>query len=197
MTVPDPLSDMLALLKPRAYGFRGLDVGGEWSLRLPAQEEVIRCYAVHAGACGLWVDGLDVPVELGAGDFVLLPQGRLFERVRFASECATLMPAADSGPIGSHPPCVVKQQALEILNSRFRSTCLDGLPSSGSNPVRFDLLDVLRLARRAISTAELGWRRGRNCRNIQKTLERHGVERIASDFWSRSHVEKLLSERLI
>jgi AraC-like DNA-binding protein len=76
VTVADPLSDMLALLKPRAYGFRGLDVGGAWSLRLPAQTEVIRCYAVHAGACGLWVDGEAEPIDLQAGDFVLLPHGQ-------------------------------------------------------------------------------------------------------------------------
>ena len=70
----DPLSDVLQLLKPRAYGFRGLDIGGEWSLCLPPQP-VVRCYALRSGACGLWLDGF-APVQLVAGDFVLLPQGQ-------------------------------------------------------------------------------------------------------------------------
>jgi hypothetical protein len=32
MSAADPLSDLLVLLKPQAYGFCGLDVGGAWSL---------------------------------------------------------------------------------------------------------------------------------------------------------------------
>ncbi len=44
MMPSDPLSDVLALLRPAAYAFRGVDVGGEWSLHLPA-DEVVRCYA--------------------------------------------------------------------------------------------------------------------------------------------------------
>lgn len=74
MTPSDPLSDVLALLRPQAYGFRGLDVGGAWSLHLPA-DEVVRCYALLSGACGLWLDGADTPLPLVAGDFVLLPHG--------------------------------------------------------------------------------------------------------------------------
>lgn len=71
----DPLSDILSLLRPAVYGFRGLDVGGDWSLRLPAVE-VIRCYAVRTGACGLWLEGDVAPVRMVAGDFVLLPHGQ-------------------------------------------------------------------------------------------------------------------------
>ncbi|GBQ70884.1 AraC family transcriptional regulator [Ameyamaea chiangmaiensis NBRC 103196] len=70
---PDPLSDVVSLLKPRAYGFRGLDIAGAWSLHLPP-ERVIRCYALHSGACGLWL-GNGEKVSLTAGDFVLLPHG--------------------------------------------------------------------------------------------------------------------------
>jgi AraC-like DNA-binding protein len=72
--IADPLSDVLQLLRPRAYGFRGLDIGGDWSLCLPPQP-VVRCYALRTGACGLWLDGV-APVQLAAGDFVLLPQGQ-------------------------------------------------------------------------------------------------------------------------
>ena len=70
----DPLSDILQLVRPRAYGFRGLDAGGDWSLHLPAQD-VMRCYAVQAGSCRLWLEGADSSILLTAGDFVLLPHG--------------------------------------------------------------------------------------------------------------------------
>lgn len=70
----DPLSDILQLVRPRAYGFRGLDVGGDWSMHLPAQD-VMRCYAVQAGSCGLWLDGAESSIRLAAGGFVLLPHG--------------------------------------------------------------------------------------------------------------------------
>jgi AraC-like DNA-binding protein len=70
----DPLSDILQLVRPKAYGFRGLDVGGDWSMHLPAQD-VMRCYAVQAGSCGLWLDNADSSIRLTAGDFVLLPHG--------------------------------------------------------------------------------------------------------------------------
>lgn len=75
MPFADPLSDMLALLKPQAYGFRGLDVGGDWSLHLPANN-VIRCFAVHAGSCTIWLEGISASVNLASGDFVLLPHGQ-------------------------------------------------------------------------------------------------------------------------
>lgn len=70
----DPLSDIVAMLKPEAYGFRGLDVGGDWSLHLPAVD-VIRCYALRTGACGFWLDGGETSVRLTAGELILLPHG--------------------------------------------------------------------------------------------------------------------------
>lgn len=76
----DPLSDILSLLKPNSYGFRGLDAGGDWALAFAA-DDGIKCYAITAGACWLAVDGLTSPQPLGPGDFVLMPGGtsyRLF-----------------------------------------------------------------------------------------------------------------------
>ena len=70
----DPLSDVLSLLKPKAYGFRGLDVGNPWSLHLPPGR-FVRCYAVLSGACALWIDGIPSPTSLVAGDFIFLPHG--------------------------------------------------------------------------------------------------------------------------
>lgn len=73
----DPLSDVLSLLKPPSYGFRGLDVGGQWSIHFP-QSEGIRCFAVLSGQCWLSVEGVSDPLRLTAGDCFLLPSGRPF-----------------------------------------------------------------------------------------------------------------------
>ncbi len=73
----DPLSDILSLLRPNAYGFRGLDAGGDWALAYAA-DDGIKCYAVTTGVCWLAIDGIEAPLRLGAGDFVLLPGGRSF-----------------------------------------------------------------------------------------------------------------------
>lgn len=71
----DPLSDILSLLKPAGYGFRGLDAGGDWALAFGAGDG-IRCYAVTTGACWLSFEDSAGSVQLMTGDFVLLPSGR-------------------------------------------------------------------------------------------------------------------------
>jgi len=71
----DALSDILSLLKPSGYGFRGLDAGGDWALVFGPGDGV-RCYAVESGACWLALEGEAEPVRLTAGDFVLVPGGR-------------------------------------------------------------------------------------------------------------------------
>ena len=83
----DPLSDVLSLLKPRSYMFRGFDVGGKWSIQFP-RHEGIKCYAVVSGEVWLSVEGVPDAVRLEAGDCFLLPRGRPF---RLASDL-TLTP---------------------------------------------------------------------------------------------------------
>lgn len=73
----DPLSDILSLMKPGSYGFRGLDAGGDWSLGYAASAGV-RCYAIHSGQCWIEVEGQAAPLALSAGDFVLLPGGTAY-----------------------------------------------------------------------------------------------------------------------
>jgi AraC-like DNA-binding protein len=73
----DPLSDVLALLKPNIYGFRGLEAGGDWALAYGASAG-IHCYVVTHGGCWLTVDGAAGNVWLGAGDIVLLPRTAAF-----------------------------------------------------------------------------------------------------------------------
>jgi AraC-like DNA-binding protein len=94
----DALSDVLKLLKPVSYAFRGLDAGERWALSYPAGNG-IKCYAVYSGACWLRVDGVDAAMRLRAGDFVLLAQGRAF---RFDSEAG--VPAIDAEDFFSKVP---------------------------------------------------------------------------------------------
>ena len=70
----DPLSDILSLLKPTSYGFRGLDASGDWSLAYAA-DEGIKCFAITSGACWLVMDHDAAPLRLEVGDFVLLAGG--------------------------------------------------------------------------------------------------------------------------
>ncbi|MGQ9365057.1 AraC family transcriptional regulator [Azospirillum sp. ST 5-10] len=79
----DPLSEVLALLKPRSYITAGFDAGGAWALTLDDLAGRIKCYAVIRGTCWLSLDGDDVPVRLDEGDCFVLPSGR---SVRIASD---------------------------------------------------------------------------------------------------------------
>ena len=73
----DPLSDVLALLKPRSYMSGGFDMGGAWSLQFP-QHLGTKCYALVSGQCWLSVDGVAEAARIEAGDCFLLPTGRPF-----------------------------------------------------------------------------------------------------------------------
>jgi AraC-like DNA-binding protein len=72
----EPLSDVLALLKPRAYQLHGLDAGGDWSVRFPTPKG-IKFSAVTKGSCWVWMDG-ETPIPLVEGDCFLLTSGRPF-----------------------------------------------------------------------------------------------------------------------
>jgi AraC-like DNA-binding protein len=80
--VMDPLSDVLALMKPRSHMAGGFDVGGPWSIHFGSYEGV-KCYAVVAGACWLEIEGGDAPTRLKTGDYFILPRGQPF---RLASD---------------------------------------------------------------------------------------------------------------
>lgn len=86
----DPLSDVLALLRPRSYMSGGVDHGGDWCVRF-GPHDGIKFQAVVSGACWLAVDGVAEPVRVGAGDCFLLPRGRAF---RLASDLA--LPPVDA-----------------------------------------------------------------------------------------------------
>jgi AraC-like DNA-binding protein len=84
----DPLSDILSLLRPSGYGFRGLDAGGDWALAF-APDDGVKCYAIQSGTCWLAMDGGAAPVLLAAGDFVLMPGGRGYRLYSAADAPAT------------------------------------------------------------------------------------------------------------
>ncbi|MHC8286060.1 AraC family transcriptional regulator [Pseudomonas sp. XS1P51] len=68
----DPLSDVIALLKPRAVFSKGISGAGLWGVRYSAFGLPSFC-AVLEGSCRLAVDGQE-PLTLEAGDFLLLPK---------------------------------------------------------------------------------------------------------------------------
>ena len=72
----DPLSDVISLLKPRSYAFRGLNAGQDWAVTFPPGPG-IRCYAIVDGSCRLEKAGSPA-FRLSAGDVVLLTDGEPF-----------------------------------------------------------------------------------------------------------------------
>lgn len=86
----DPLSDVLSLLRPHRFMFRGLDAGGAWALHYPANEG-LRCYAVLSGECWLDLEDGSDAMRLTTGDCVLLTRRQSF---RLASD--TRLPAVDA-----------------------------------------------------------------------------------------------------
>jgi len=67
----DPLSEVIALLQPRAVFSRRISGAGRWGVRYSTFGQPSFC-AVLEGRCRLTVDG-HRPLTLEAGDFVLLP----------------------------------------------------------------------------------------------------------------------------
>jgi AraC-like DNA-binding protein len=74
----DPLSEVLALMKPQIYVSGGFAVLGDMAVHFP-KHQGIKCYAMLAGECWLVVEGVPEPVLLHAGDCFLLPRGFPFQ----------------------------------------------------------------------------------------------------------------------
>ena len=73
----DPLSEVLALLKPQSLASGGFMVPDDMAIYFP-KHQGIKCYAMLAGECWLVVEGVPEPVLLHAGDCFLLPRGLPF-----------------------------------------------------------------------------------------------------------------------
>jgi AraC-like DNA-binding protein len=93
----DPLSEVLALLKPQSYTAGGFAVRGDIAINFP-KHSGIKCYAMLAGQCWLVVEDVPEPVLLTAGDCFLLTRGLPFrlatdlslEPVHYAVACTNL-----------------------------------------------------------------------------------------------------------
>jgi AraC-like DNA-binding protein len=73
----DPLSEVLALLKPQSLSSGGFLVPGDMAIYFP-KHQGIKCYAMLVGQCWLVVEGIAEPVRLEAGDCFVLPRGLPF-----------------------------------------------------------------------------------------------------------------------
>jgi AraC-like DNA-binding protein len=69
--MPDPLSEVIQRLRPRAVFSRAIEGAGAWSVRYGAFGQPSFAIVLE-GECRLAVDGL-APLQLQAGDFVLMP----------------------------------------------------------------------------------------------------------------------------
>ncbi|MEJ1167575.1 AraC family transcriptional regulator [Variovorax sp. CCNWLW235] len=69
--MPDPLADVVKLLRPRAVYSKVISGAGSWAVRYSAFGEPSFCTMLE-GECVLAVDGQE-PLALAAGDFVLMP----------------------------------------------------------------------------------------------------------------------------
>jgi AraC-like DNA-binding protein len=73
----DPLSEVLALLRPQGLSSGGFLVPDDIAIDFP-KHQGIKCYAMLAGQCWLAVEDVPEPVLLRAGDCFLLPRGLPF-----------------------------------------------------------------------------------------------------------------------
>jgi AraC-like DNA-binding protein len=68
--MPDPLSDLLALIEMESVATARLEAGGDWALRFPAKP-YLKFNAVLKGHCWIAVDGA-APLRLDCGDTFLM-----------------------------------------------------------------------------------------------------------------------------
>ncbi|MCW3835524.1 AraC family transcriptional regulator [Sphingomonas canadensis] len=89
----DPLSDLIALLRPHTALSKAITGRGTWGVRYAAQD-VPGFALVIEGGCWLTLAG-QAPVRLAAGDFVLLPSTPAFEMA--SSPGAACVPGVPAG----------------------------------------------------------------------------------------------------
>jgi AraC-like DNA-binding protein len=115
----DPLSELLALLRPRGALSSRLDAGREWSIQFGDQHLQIKCYVILSGECWLAVDDIENVVHLEQGDCFVLPSGRPF---RLASDLALRSVSASSIYHGVRPGGAVTVNgggSFSLVGSRF------------------------------------------------------------------------------
>ena len=97
--MPDPLSEVIALLRPSAVFAKAISGAGRWGVRYTSFGQPSFC-VVMEGRCLLTVDG-EATVTLEAGDFVLLPTTPGFTMTGFEPVTPVRMdPKAAAGRTG-------------------------------------------------------------------------------------------------
>ena len=89
----DPLSDLIALLRPSTVFAKGISGSGRWAVRYSSFGDPSFC-TVLEGSCRLAIDGQE-PVTLNTGDFVLLPATPGFTMSGFAAAESADLVAVD------------------------------------------------------------------------------------------------------
>lgn len=145
----DPLSEVLALLKPQSLISGGFLVPDEIAIRFP-QYKGIKCYAILAGECWLVVEGVSDPVLLRAGDCFLLPRGLPF---RLATDLAL-------EPVLYTDACVkqsMKRDVAEITeNMRYIAGGFFGFTGSHAEMLLHSLPPIVHI-RRESDKAAMRW----------------------------------------
>ena len=126
----DPLSEVIALLQPRAVFSRRISGAGRWGVRYSAFGQPSFC-AVLEGSCRLAVDG-HRPLTLEAGDFVLLPATPGFTMSGFEPVTPEHFdPKVTSTRAGRSPPRHARRAARRAAARRLVRLRLAGLDTAG------------------------------------------------------------------
>lgn len=153
----DALSAVLDVLDVRAAASARFEAAGQWGLRFP-QPGQLKIIAVLGGRCRVTADGID-PIDLAAGDCVLLAGDRPFSATSGPGQDALPQPAVLPGP---WPPVVYYQTTAQgtepdrtvLVSARFTldhyacGLLLDDLPPTvriASGPTAPNLAPVLDL----------------------------------------------------
>lgn len=111
----DPVTDIIALLRPHAVFSKPITGRGEWGVRYPAYKEPGFAIVLR-GQCWLSVDG-QAPIRQERGDFVLFPASPAFTlRSHPEAECVPGVPAL--GGVRHGEPA--GEPDFEMLGGAFR-----------------------------------------------------------------------------
>ena len=131
----DPLSQILAILRPRSAISVGLDLAGDWSFQFP-RHEGIKFNAVMRGACWLRLDGSENWERLEAGDCFLMTRGLPFQLAsdpRLKPHDAAVIYRNAIGPVTP----VNGGGELLLIGGRFSIAEGDGAPMLAALPPLF------------------------------------------------------------
>lgn len=168
----DPLSDLLALLKPAATVSSGFDAGGAWCVRFGDQAGQIKCYAILRGECWLLVEGVKTPIRLREGEAFVLPRGLPF---LMGSDLS-----ADPAEAGAlFPPARAGGQVVLGSGNEFALAGARFAVAGGPSGMLRDLLPPVLHLRKDAEKAALRWSVERMMQELREALP--GATLMAQD----------------